>query len=182
MQHEGMQPFQETHPPLSFSILASCVLPVEQQSDGGDHTNMGFGQQITLEHNGWLARIKPLLRLSFYIIFTHTHKKNAPHYSLLNLYVKITHCMRNRWAGFPLTASICPRPVCLIITNHEQRPRQGDRQVNKGFKCLIHFNITGKYKLLLNDSLSKGGCFSPLLHLKRFLQKTVSKFSNFLKS
>lgn len=73
MQHEGMQPFQETHPPLSFSILASCVLPVEQQSDGGDHTNMGFGQQITLEHNGWLARIKPLLRLSFYIIFTHTH-------------------------------------------------------------------------------------------------------------
>lgn len=182
MQHEEMQPFQETHPPLSFSILASCVLPIEQQSDGGDHTNMGFGQQITLEHNGWLARIKPLLRLSFYIIFTHTHKKNAPHYRLLNLYVKITHCMRNRWAGFPLTASIRPRPVCLIITNHEQRPRQGDRQVNKGFKCLIHFNITGKYKLLLNDSLSKGGCFSPLLHLKRFLQKTVSKFSNFLKS
>lgn len=44
MQHEGMQPFQETHPPLSFPILASCVLPVEQQSDGGDHTNMGFGQ------------------------------------------------------------------------------------------------------------------------------------------
>lgn len=63
MQHEGMQPFQETHPPLSFPILALCVLPVEQQSDGGDHTNMGFGQQITLEHNGWL------LRLSFYIVF-----------------------------------------------------------------------------------------------------------------
>lgn len=40
-------------------------------------------------------------------------KKIAPHYRLLNLYVKITHCMRNQWAGFPQKASICPLHICL---------------------------------------------------------------------
>lgn len=63
---EGMQEaFQDAHPPLSPPSLAVCVLVIEQQSDGCDHTNLGSGQQITLKHTGWLARIKPPWRLSF---------------------------------------------------------------------------------------------------------------------
>lgn len=74
----------------------------------------------------WMAGEDQAPAKAFFLYYLHTHTKNAPHYSLFNLYMKITHCMRNRWAGFPLTASICPLHICLIITNHEQRPRQGD--------------------------------------------------------
>lgn len=65
---EGMwDAFQDAHPPLSSHplALALCVLVTEQQSDGCDHTNLGFGQQITLKHTRWLMRIKPPRRLSF---------------------------------------------------------------------------------------------------------------------
>lgn len=50
-------------PPCSPSLRFVCV--IEQQSDGCDHANLGFGQQITLKHTGWLVRIKPPWRLSF---------------------------------------------------------------------------------------------------------------------
>lgn len=62
---EGMwDALQDAHPPLSSPSLGCCVLVTEQQSDGSDHTNLGFGQQITLKHTRWLTRIKPPWRLS----------------------------------------------------------------------------------------------------------------------
>lgn len=43
-----------------------CVLVIEQQSDGCDHTNLGLGQQITVKRTGRLARIKPSCFKAFF--------------------------------------------------------------------------------------------------------------------
>lgn len=69
------------------------MLVIEQQSDGCDHTNLGFGQQITINHTGWLGKDQAPMEGSFSSVVL-----KPPHYGLF----KMIHCVKTKREGWVL--------------------------------------------------------------------------------
>lgn len=120
IQHEGMRKaFQDTHPPLSFPLLAVCVCWLWSSSQMAVITQTWDLASRLLWNNGWLARIKPLWRLSFYFLFT---KLLITVYSTSTW--KLCIVCGNWWVEFLWRHHLSSQ---YILNNHEQRPWQGDR-------------------------------------------------------